>query len=83
MTSTPRHRVIVSPAPKRKGWRWEQVARNGMVGAASPKTYDTKANAKRAGQRQVDALNWGFNHWLPVGEKTSDTEAAVLVVRDA
>jgi hypothetical protein len=30
--------------------------RNGSAAAVAPKTYDSKANAKRAAQRQVDTL---------------------------
>lgn len=72
-------RVIVEPAPERKGWHWRQVTRNGATGAVSPKFYDTKALARRAGQRQVDLLNWGVNRALPVGEHTTDP-VAVLVM---
>lgn len=51
-------KVLVRPAPNRKGYVWEQRAvRGGNVQAISPKTYDTFALAKRAGQRQVDILN--------------------------
>lgn len=57
MSAEPPVRVIVETAPERKGWRWRQVARNGATGAISPKNYDTKALAKRAGERQVEVLN--------------------------
>lgn len=51
-------KVIVRPAANRKGYIWEQRAvHGGNVQAVSPKTYDTPALAKRAGQRQVDILN--------------------------
>lgn len=51
-------KVVVRPAPNRKGFIWEQRAvRGGNVQAVSPKTYDDKALAKRAGQRQVNILN--------------------------
>lgn len=51
-------KVLVRPAPNRKGYVWEQRAvRGGNVQAISPKTCDTFALAKRAGQRQVDILN--------------------------
>ena len=55
MPTTPKYRVIVHPTTK--GWTWTQVARNGSAGAVAPTTFDNKANAKRAGQRQVAALN--------------------------
>lgn len=58
-------RVIVEPAPERKGWHWRQVTRNGATGAVSPKFYDTKALARRAAHRQVDVLNG-----LPTGAAT-------------
>ena len=48
-------RVVVHPT--RKGWTWTQVSRNGSAAAVAPKVYDTKANAKRAGARQVAILN--------------------------
>lgn len=41
----------------RKGWSWEERAfYGGMVGAVSPKTYDTKSNAVRAARRRVQVL---------------------------
>lgn len=60
---TPPIRVIVEPAAQRKGWRWRQVTRNGATGAVSPKNYDSKALAKRGGQRQVDVLNGSMGHF--------------------
>jgi hypothetical protein len=63
-------KVVVRQAPSRKGWLWEQRAvRGGNVQAISPKYYDTKALAKRAGQRQVDLLNY---------EITADGDAALM-----
>lgn len=59
---TPRARVIVHPT--KKGWTWTQVARNGSAGAVAPKTYDSKANAKRAAERQVAMLD----PTMPAGE---------------
>lgn len=71
MSTTPKYRVIVHPVRKARPatktkpataalWTWTQVARNGSAGAVAPKTYDSKSNAVRAAQRQVDALNWGI-----------------------
>lgn len=51
-------RVIVHPTAK--GWSWTQVSRNGSAAAVAPKNYDSKSNAKRAGQRQVEALNGAY-----------------------
>lgn len=56
---------VVAPPPDvkvrvfktRKGWVWEERAfYGGMVGAVSPKTYDTKSNAVRAARRRVEVL---------------------------
>ena len=85
---TPPIRVIVEPAAQRKGWRWRQVTRNGATGAVSPKNYDSKALAKRAGQRQVDVLNGHVEVLLNiVSDRMTPTETfffdapyAVLVV---
>lgn len=55
MASNTAVRVVVHPT--RKGWSWTQVGRNGSAAAVAPKTYDNKANAKRAGARQVATLN--------------------------
>lgn len=80
-TTTPRFRVIVHPAGKR--WTWTQVSRNGSPGAVAPAHFDNKANAKRAGQRQVNALNWGHVSYQPANEEpTLPADAAVLVVDD-
>lgn len=57
MASKSKYRVIVHST--RKGWTWTQVSRNGSAGAVAPATFDKKDNARRAGQRQVDALNSG------------------------
>lgn len=63
-------KVMVREALNRKGWIWEQRSvRGGNVQAISPKPYDTKALAKRAGQRQVDLLNI---------EITADGDAAIM-----
>lgn len=71
--------VIVEPAPRRKGWLWREVGKTGSVAAVSPKNYDTKALAKRAGDARVRKYNAaqadGFNQlaahlpveYLPVG----------------
>lgn len=81
--SRPVARVLVEPAPHRKGWVWRQVTGNGATAAVSPKTYDTKALAKRAGQKQVDTLNYPYNDVLPVGEKPVLPDcAATLVVAE-
>lgn len=58
MSSTSGIRVVVKKAPNRKGWLWQQVARNGMVGAVSPKTYDTQRSALRSANRQAELLDW-------------------------
>jgi hypothetical protein len=83
----PKYRVIVqrvaTGAPEHVGkWAWFQVARNGIAAAVSPATHVLKANAVRSARRQVDALNWGFEHWLPVGERSTDPGRAVLVISD-
>lgn len=79
-------RVIVEPAPRRKGWLWRQVRRNGGTGAVSPKTYDSKALAKRAGQQQVDLLNGSLTHYgfsdASTAQLKADAPYAVLVVSD-
>jgi len=81
MKVRPIARVIVEPAGNRKGWHWRQVTGNGSTGATSPKNYDTKALAHRAGQRQVDVLNYPYTAVLPVGEAAVlPGYAAVLVV---
>lgn len=78
--------VVVEPAPRRKGWQWRQTGRTGMTGATSPKAYDTKALAKRAGQRQVDILNAGgrfvFASIHPGAEFDSAWDVAGLKVVD-
>ena len=76
-----RYRVIVHPTTK--GWTWTQVSRNGSPGAVAPSAFDNRANAKRAGQRQVDALNWGHVAYQPASsEAVLPGDAAVLVVDD-
>lgn len=72
MASNTAVRVVVHPT--RKGWSWTQVSRNGSAAAVAPKTYDNKANAKRAGGRQVDTLNGGVSSTV--------TSYAVLEVVD-
>lgn len=73
----PAVRVLVEAVPQRKGWHWRQVGRTGATGAVSPKTYDTKALARRAGQRQVDVLNGAPGHY---GLLRADELYAVLVL---
>ena len=73
----PAIRVIVEPAAARKGWHWRQVTRNGATGAVSPKNYDTKALAKRAGDRQVEVLNGEFERlWDIVDQRMTTDELA-------
>ena len=74
-------RVVVHPT--RKGWTWTQVSRNGSAAAAAPKVYDTKANAKRAGARQVAILNGALDR-LPTYAVvfTTNNPYAVLEVVD-
>ena len=55
MAKTPSIKVIVHKT--RKGWTWSQISANGSVSAVAPTVYDNKANARRAGVRQVDNLN--------------------------
>lgn len=69
---TPRARVIVHPT--KKGWTWTQVARNGSAGAMAPKTYDNKANAKRAAERQVNMLD----PMVPAGESSTHIKLETL-----
>jgi len=66
---SPRVKVVVHPT--KKGWSWTQVARNGAAQGVAPKTYDSKGNAKRAGDRQVTMLN-GARDCLPSWVVTPD-----------
>lgn len=85
MSTTPKYRVIVHTTGKgrSKVWVWTQVARNGSAGAVAPRDYDSKSNAVRAGNRQVQALNWGFDAVLPATDPLVDgatVGGAVLVI---
>ncbi len=76
-------RVIVEPIGNRKGWHWRQVTGNGATAAVSPKSYDTKALAHRAGRRQVEVLNYPYAAVLPTGETpVLPGYAAALVISE-
>ena len=76
--TTPLARLLVHPSDDRGNWEWTQVARNGMAGARSPKTYETKSNAKKAAERQSHLLDP-----RPAGETSTKAPVVVLDKRPA